>query len=251
MPLARTLRAHLQPFDSGKLAPRVGNVVLSEGETIDDDAVAGMIESAAADDFDFVWIESRTKLDTTLLDYRGTIVELQGDRDEALSKINIPGTQCACRPLEIDSDGVIFEQLLRFAAESRFTTDPRISDAAFRQHKLALLQGHIANRQGVITFAYWPDDPARPIGYTCTSINEQAAHVYDLSVDPDFQRANVARTLLVSSLTRFASLHPEIRRFMARIYDDNIPCLRLMRSIGFADTGRLFHYYHCWPKVSR
>jgi len=251
MPLVQTLQPRFQPFDSGRLAPRVGNLTLSDGERITDDAAALLIEKAAADDYDFVWIESLTPLETTRFEHRGTIIELQGDRDTARASINLAELRCDVRPLEIASDWATLEELMRFAAASRFTTDPRIADASFRQHKLALLRAHIENRQGVVAIAYSRDEPARPVGYTCTSINEETAYVYDLAVDPDFRRAAVALTLLRDNLERFASTHPGIRRYMTRIYEDNIPCLRLFRNLGYTDTGRLFHYYHCWPKECR
>jgi len=249
MPLVQSLRPQLQPFDSGKLAPRVANIILSAGETIDDDAAAGIIENAMAEDFDFVWIESQTKLDTAQLDYRGTIVELQADREEVLSNLPVSSAQCDIRTLDPHTEVVTFEKLMGFIAATRFGTDPHISPASFREHKRALLKGHIDTRHGVITVACAPEDPSRPIGYTCTSLSEQGAHVYDLCTDPDFRRSSIGRTLLRFSIEQYRVLHPDARRYMTRIYDDNIPCLRLFRSIGFADTGRLFHYYHCWPKA--
>jgi ribosomal protein S18 acetylase RimI-like enzyme len=249
MPLVQTLQPRFQPFDSGKLAPRVGNIILTDAETVTDDIAAELIDHAAADDFDLVWIESPARLETSRLDYRGTIIEVQGDRDTVRASLPPGDISCEVRPLETDSDWRTLEELMRFAAASRFTTDPGIPTAAFRTHKLALLRAHVENRQGVVSIAWSAEGSA--VGYTCTSIQDQTAYVYDLAVDPGFRRGSVGRTLLRHNLERFTRTHPEIRRYVTRIYEDNIPCLRLFWNLGYVNTGRLFHYYHCWPKGRR
>src|SRR5436190_11461407 len=136
MPTTATLEPRLQSFDSGIIAPRVGHLFLSEGEIVDDHAAGELVERAAASGFDLVWIESRSRLNITRWDYRGTIVEVEGDRDRALSKIQLAAARCDVRPLQ--SDWKVVEELLRFAAASRFRSDPHIAEASFRRHKMAL-----------------------------------------------------------------------------------------------------------------
>jgi len=177
-------------------------------------------------------------------------VELEAERDTALSSIRLAGAGYEVRALQSDADWILVEESMRFAAASRFTTDPHIAEASFRRHKMALLRSHVQNRQGLLSIAHPRDsEPARPIGYTCMSIHERTATVYDLAVDPEHRRASVGLRLLQHGLQRLASAHPNIHRITTRIYDDNVPCLRLFASLGFVPTGRLFHYYHCWPAL--
>lgn len=248
MPIATTiLEPRIQPFDSGLIAPRVGHLFLSESATVDDNAAGDLVARAAASGFDLVWIESQSRLETTRWDYRGTIVELNGERDAALSSIRLATGSCDIRSLESDADWALVEESLRFAATSRFTTDPHIAEASFRRHKMSLLKSHVENRQGMISIAHPERALDHPIGYTCFSIHEGTASVYDLAVDPEHRRASVALRLLQHALQRLTSAHPDIRKMTTRIYDDNAPCLRLFENLGFVRTGRLFHYYHCWP----
>ena len=238
-----------QPFDSGILAPSVGFLTLSNGESVDDAAARAMSERAADAGFDLVWIESSRPLETALLDDRGTVVELEGERDEALSRLPPESGAHEVRTVESAADWAVLEELLRFAPSSRFSTDPRVSTQAFRRHKLALLRGHVQNRHGLVSMAYSAADPARAVGCHCTSIDAEGRVVfYDLAVDPEFRRGFVALALIRYNLQRFAREHPDARRVTVRIYDDNEPSLRLFDTLGLTRTGRVAHYYHCWPK---
>jgi ribosomal protein S18 acetylase RimI-like enzyme len=243
------LRARLQAFDSGKIAPRVGSVVLSEGVTISDDAILDLIESAASEEFDLVWIETRSKLETTLLDYRGTIVEFAGDRQEALARARLTTLRYDVRALQCDSDWADVEELMRFAAPTRFNTDPHIAEASFRQHKLSLMKGHVATKHGMVALAYSPGDRKRAVGYHCASLDEQTTTMYEIAVDRDFRGGFAALSLIGYSLEHFVALHPGARRLAARIYEDNPASQRFFRKLGLAPTEQTLHYYHCWPML--
>ncbi len=237
-------RPLLQPFDSGKLAPRVGSHILPDGETFGDDDARLLIEQAA-DAFDLIWIEASRRLETTLLDDRGTIVELHGDRDTALSKVQLAALRYDVRELESEADWATLEELMRFAPSSRFASDPHIPQASFRRHKLSLLKVHVQNRGGLVSLAYPPNDPARAVGYHCTSLDADRNVVfYDLAVDPEFRRGFVALNLIRYNLERFAAAHPDARRLTVRIYDDNTASLRLFANLGLEPTGRRAHGYH-------
>lgn len=250
MAIVPPLLAEFQPFDSGKIAPRVGSVILGESALVDPESIGEMLESAAADALDLVWIESRSKIESLALDYRGTIVELVGDRDEALSKIQVPDRGYDIRVVECESDWARLVELLPFTAKTRFSTDPNISEISFREHKLSLLKSHVENRKGMVTITYSPDDPLRPIGYCCTSVDQPTMIIYDIAVDPSFRRGFVGFSLVRFHLERFASIHPAARRLCTRIYEENTACLQLFYNVGMMPTGRLFHYYHCWPMHS-
>lgn len=230
------LRPRLQTFDSGKLAERVGYVVLDDAKTVD-------VDELIDDSFDFIWIETPQKLHTTRFDYRGTVIELEGDRAEALSQTRLAGVRYDVSALKSDSEWQQVEELMAHAAPSRFSNDPHISEAAFRRHKMSLLRSHVENKNGAIALARSAGDP---VGYQCSSLNERAVQLYDIAIARQFRQGFAALNLIGWMLERF-----DIDRVSTRIYDDNAASLRLFQHLGLRPTGRQSHYYHYWPEESR
>jgi ribosomal protein S18 acetylase RimI-like enzyme len=242
------LRPRLQTFDSGKLADRVGYAVLEDAEAGPDlpRRIEELLEAAAAESFDLLWIESPAKLDTARLEYRGTVVELEGDRAKALAQARLADVRYDVTALKSDSDWDQVEGLMPYAAPTRFSTDAHISEASFRRHKVSLLKSHVENRNGAVALARSADEPG-PIGYQCTSVDEDAVQLYDIAVHPRFRHGFAALNLLRWNLERFAELFPGTRRLATRIYDDNVASLRFFQHLGLSPTGRQHHYYHYWP----
>jgi ribosomal protein S18 acetylase RimI-like enzyme len=241
------LRARLQTFDSGKVAARVGYVIAGRDDAIGDADILELIEAAEADSFELIWIQTCSRLETTLLDYRGTLVEVEGDRENVLSRARLASPRYEVRALESDWDWGKVERLMRFAAATRFSADPHISEAAVRHHKLSLLKSHVENKHGAVALAYSIEEPARFVGYQCTSLEEHSVQLYEIAVDTRFRRGFAAANLVRYNLDRFASAYPDAKRVVARIYDDNVASLRFFERLGLSPTGRLLHYYHCWP----
>lgn len=243
-------RPRLQTFDSGKVADRVGYFIFGDAEPASDADLRELIKAASAESFDLLWIESRGRLETTLLDYRGTVVEMEGDCAKALAQARLADVRYDVKALKSDSDWDQLEGLMSYAAPTRFSTDAHISEASFRQHKVSLLKSHVENRNGAIALARSTDEPDRLAGYQCTSLDERAVQLYDIAVDPRFRNGFAARNLVRWNLERFASLFPDMRRVATRIYDDNVASLRFFQHLGLSPTGRQFHYYHYWPERS-
>lgn len=241
------LRPRLQTFDSGKLADRVGSVVLGEAETVADGDILQLIEGASAEGFDLLWVETPARLETTLLDYRGTVVELEGDLAKALSQARFADVRYDVSGLKSASDWHQVEGLMSHAAPTRFSTDAHISEASFRHHKVSLLKSHVENRNGAVALARSTDAPDQLIGYQCTSGDERSVQLYDIVVDPRFQQGFAALNLVLWSLERFTALFPGTLRLSTRIYDDNVASLRFFQRLGLSLTGRQHHYYHYWP----
>lgn len=242
------LAARLNTFDSGKLAARVGSLILEDEDGIRDAALVELIDAAVADGLDLVWIQTCAKLETDLLEYRGTLVEMEGDRDDALAQARLASVRYDVRAVNSDSDWHQLARLLPFAAPTRFSTDPHISVASARQHKISLMKSHVENRSGTAALAYSASQPDRPVAYHCASLDERAVQLYEIAVDPEFRRGFVALNLIRHSLEFFTSRFPEIRRVATRIYSDNEASLRFFQYLGLCATGRQLHYYHCWPQ---
>jgi ribosomal protein S18 acetylase RimI-like enzyme len=242
------LAARLNTFDSGKVAARVGSLILENDDGLGDAALLELIDAAVADELDFVWIQTYAKLQTNLLEYRGMLVEMEGDREKALAQARLASLRYDVRALKSDSDWHQLARLLPFAAPTRFSTDPHISVASAREHKMSLMKSHVENRNGTVALAYSPSEPARPVAFHCASLDEGAVQLYEIAVDPEFRRGFVALNLIRHSLEFFASRFPEIRRVATRIYSDNETSIRFFQYLGLSATGRHLHYYHCWPR---
>lgn len=248
------LRPRLQKFDSGKVAARVGYFIFGDAETVRTNRprlTDDLIDAASAESFDLLWIETPVRLETPLLDYRGTVVELEGDRAKALSQARLADVRYDVRGLQSASDWLQVEGLMAHAAPTRFSTDPHISEGSFRHHKVSLLRSHVENRNGAVALARSPDEPERLAGYQCTSVDERAVQLYDIAIDPRFRVGFAALNLVRWNLERFASLFPEIRRVSTRIYDDNTASLRFFEHFGMSPTGPQLHYYHYWREGTR
>jgi RimJ/RimL family protein N-acetyltransferase len=244
-------RPLLHTFDSGKVADRVASLILGEDETVSDAEIAELLEAASAESFDLFWIQTRTPLDSPLLEHRGTLVELEGSRDAILSRCRLAPPRHGIRALASDADWDLVEQLLRFSAPTRFSTDRNITEATVRRHKLSLLKGHVENRHGVVALSYPIENPAQSVGYHSTSLEDDHVLLYEIAVDPAFRRGAAAINLVRYNLERLAESYPGAERVVTRIYEDNIASLQLFARLDMTPTGRLFHYYHCWPKERR
>lgn len=244
------LQPRLHLFDSGKIAGRVGSIIIGADESVRDADVAGWI-GAAADSFDLIWVQTQSRLEATLLDYRGTMVEMEGDRETVLSRSRLATLRYDVRALESDSDWREVERLLEFAAATRFSSDPHVSEATVRRHKLALMRSHVENRYGVVALSYTVERPAQLAGFQCTSLKKGSIDLYEIAVDPRFRQGFAATNLIRYNLERFALAHPEAERVVTRIYDNNVASLRFFERLGLSPTGRQLHYYHFWPTGSQ
>lgn len=242
------LQPRLQTFDSGRIADRVGFLIVGDDETVRDADVAAWM---AADSFDLIWIQSSSRLETRLLEYRGTLVEMEGDRETVLSRSRLAALRYDVRTLESDADWREVEQLMEFAAATRFSADPHVSSASVRRHKLSLLKNHVQNKHGAVALAYSLERPVQLVGFQCTSMEEGRLDLYEIAVDSRFRRGFAATNLVRYNLERFAVAYPEAERLVTRIYDDNVASLRFFERLGLSPTGRQRHYYHCWPKGKR
>jgi ribosomal protein S18 acetylase RimI-like enzyme len=242
------LRPQLAVFDSGMIAPRVGSIILGESETLREEDVPSLTDAAAEEHFDLVWVQASSRLNTQLLDYRGTLVEMAGRREDVLSRARLADQRYGIRTLQSETDWLDVERLLAFAAATRFSTDAHVSQAQFRQHKLALLKSHVQNRYGEVALAY---SSGQPLGYQCTSLEDDSVNLYEIAVDTAFRRGFAGLNLVRYNLDRFALTHPDAERVVARIYEDNVPSLRFFEHLGLRATGRLLHYYHLWGNHDR
>ncbi len=245
------LRPRLHAFDSGMIAPRVGSITLGDDETICDAEVLALTKAAAAENFDLIWMQTSRRLDTNLLDYRGTLVEMEGSREYVLSRARMADQRFHVRTLESETDWGEVEQLMPFAAPTRFSTDAHVSVATFRQHKLAVLKSHVQNRYGEIALAYSTGERLRLVGYQCTSLEEDSMNLYEIAVDTEYRRGFAGLNLVRYNLDRFGLTHPDAERVVARIYEDNVPSQRFFEHLGLCPTGRLRHYYHFWGNQQR
>jgi GNAT superfamily N-acetyltransferase len=245
------LRPLLQTFDSGLIAPRVGSITLGDHTTIGDAEVPALVDAAAAESFDLIWIQTSSRLETTLLDYRGTLVELEGLRGHVLARAGLAESRYRVRALESETDWAEVETLMPFAAATRFSTDPHVPEASFRKHKLAMLKSLVENRHGKIALAYSRGESAGLVGYQCTSVDSDRIHLYEIAVDTEFRRGFAGLNLVRYNLDRFILTHPDAERIIVRIYENNIASLRFFEHLGFRPTGQLRHYYHFWGNQHR
>lgn len=89
----------------------------------------------------------------------------------------------------------------------------------------------VAEQEGVI------------IGYVIYSMAAGEAHILNLCIDPDRQRAGFGRQLLTHVIDMLHDLPVETLFLEVRV--SNISAQRLYESMGFNEIGRRRNYYPC------
>lgn len=233
-----------QPFDSGRIARKVGVVSLENGTGLPNEAGAAICESGRRSGYDLLTLEAGAPVDLAGFEARGVALTLEGRLDDVAKQLSKLRTVAHVRPIE-GRDWPIVEDMLRWAGRTRFTSDPRIPGSVARVHKLAMLREVAETRPGCTLVAAVGAAGAPLAGLQSSYLTDDAAVFYEIMVDPERRSGFVASGLLAEGARRLRQLRPggPVR---ARIYLDNTPSIKLFTRVGMSPTGREDHHYHAW-----
>lgn len=174
---------------------------------------------------------------------RGVLTTLEAEPAAVGERLRVAPGRTPVRTLAA-SDWPEVLGLLRWAAPTRFSADPRIPAAAAREHKLAMLRAY-AERSPDNALVALGGDPERVVGFHLSYLDGRVAVLYEIIVEPAHRHGFAAVDLLAENCRRLAS-GGGLRRLSTRIYSDNTPSIRLFEGIGMRQTGRQEHYFHAW-----
>lgn len=240
-----SFRIDEQPFDSGRLARRVGVVTLTGAEPPEPGLGARIRRRGQEEGFDLLTLKSGGPVDLESFEPRGVLLELTGGVGQMRRRMARFLDRVPVRPIE-GGDWPALGSMLAYAAPTRFSRDPRLTPRVVAEHKLAMLRAY-AQRYPQHALVVETDEPGERIGGFQVSFVDKGRFVYyEIVVAPALRRGFAAVALLGENVTRYDG--PDNAEALTRIYEDNETSLRLFERLGMVRTGRRDYYYHCWTR---
>lgn len=236
-------RIEHQPFDSGRIARRVGVVHLTDPPAADGDAI---LAAGRRDGYDLLTLRAGGPAHVNGFRPLGVLLHLRGALGEVLRRTHGMPIRHRPRPIE-PGDWPRIASLLPHAAPTRFSRDSTIGEQCVRRHKLDMLRSY-ADRDPEHALVLEDGGRSRDLmGFQLSCYDGQSVLLYEIAVRPDRRRELAALALLLTNLRSYSERCFPGTLVRTRIYEDNAASLSLFEKLGLQRTGQCDHYYHARP----
>lgn len=235
----------LQPFDSGRLAPRVGSVVLGPNIVLCESNLAELMGQALCENYNLIFIAANDSQPAAQRHFVGRLVEYEGRFEELLDNTSAANTSYRFRGWETQADWRGVEELISHSAGTRFFLDPNIDRESAVAHKLAMLKQILATRAANLTFAF--SSTGEFTAYICTYLEDDVMFLYEVAVAPEHRRQSLTVAHTNFNLATLAARFGTPQLVRTRVYATNLPSILLCKGLGLRSSGQATNYYHLWP----
>ena len=230
-------------FDSGIIAPKVGNLVLEDYSDIDREDGSLIANHAKKENYSFIALGTETPVDLEGFVPMGVIHELEAKVSNAWENIcNIPD-MFNIRPLT-GSDWNQVKELMDVYPPNRYSKDSNLKIEQVINHKLAILKHLAKNYPPYALGAFSKQNEL--LGFHFLRLgDDDIMFLQELLVKPNYRVGFVSLQLVKENLNTVMK-NTKIKCLATRVYEDNHVSINFFNKLGFVKVRKKEYYYHMW-----
>jgi len=237
-------RIEPQEFDSGRLAPAVGTLVLERPIAPSPDDEARIVAQARTEGYDLICLALPGPTRLRWFDYVGTLDEYAVDLARALEALRGVPRRVEARPVGPDDwDGV--KDLLSYSSATRFSNDLRLPREVVTEHKLDMLRTYATRYP---RYSLVAPSPGGLLGLQWSYHSMSDLVLYEIVVKRSVAAGFVGLALLAENVARISQDVASLDRVVSWIYEHNKRSITFFSGLGLRWTGRRQCFYHLWPR---
>ena len=230
-------------FDSGIIAPKVGNLVLEDCKNVHEGDGKLVRDCAREKKYSLITLGIETPVELDGFEHFGIIQEIEAKTDNVWKNVcNIP-TKFNVRPIG-DSDWEQVKELLYTYPPTRYSKDPNVTFEQVVMHKLSILK-HLAKKYPKYAIgAFSKQDEL--IGFHFLRLTgADFLFLQELLVKPDYRVGFVSLQLVKENLSAVIN-DIGVKCLATRVYEDNNVSRNFFSKLGFLSLKKKEYYYHMW-----
>ncbi len=239
----RTYRIEKNDFDSGLIATKVGDLILSDCNNLKEEDGIEFANYAHKNNYSLVYLKTTVPVKLKGFTHVGVIKKLTSTADVILDKVSKVQSKFLTRFIE-DKDWVSIEELLYNAPPTRYSNDKNLTKEQVVKHKLAIFK-HLTKLNPNLALAALSRSNEL-IGIHFLKLGENNDLVMqEIHVKPAYQIGFVSLQLVKENLNT-ACNSTKIKSVVTRVYEDNAKSIIFFKHLGFIEEGNKEFYYHLW-----
>jgi len=224
-------------FDSGLLAPKVGEIFCFE-KIINYEAEIEKI--ARKENYNLVCFSSPSTEDLQRFKYKGTLISLEIEIQNFKENIQKLPDKYELKDFLIENWDYI-ENSIPHLWGSRFSNDENITFKNYQKHKLKLIKHYFQNYPSIFKVRETKE------GYDAflfSYLKNEDLVYYEGFITENYRTGLLGTSLLKQTVNE--GIKKGAQRVKTNVYSDNIRFLKTYKGLGFKETGEK-HFYHLWP----
>lgn len=229
-------------FDSGIIAPKVGNLILENYRSLQDNDSDRIVHYARSNNYNLVTLAAEELLDLKDFVHFGTIYEVEADFTDVWDCIKDIPERFYIRQIN-ESDWLHIKKLLYTYPPTRYSKDPNVTMEQVVVHKLNILK-HLADKYPKYALGAFSSNDEL-IGFHFLRVLNNIILLQELLVNPGYRIGFVSLQLVKENL-KIIRANSDLQRLATRVYEDNKTSINFFTKLKFLQLKKKEHYYHMW-----
>ena len=230
-------------FDSGVIAPKVGNLTLEDFRNLKKEDEKLISEAAQQNNYNLIVLSSLEPVELNGFSYVGVIHEVEADINQVWKNIeNIPSL---FKVKELDnSNWNEVKELLDIYPPNRYSKDIKIKKETVLEHKLTILK-HLANTYPKYSLGLFSKENKLEGFHFLRITSDDLLFLQELLVKPTY-RIGFAPLQLVKDNIKSIKDNTTVTTLATRFYENNLVSMNFFNRLGFTKLRKKEYYYHMW-----
>ncbi len=230
-------------FDTGVIAPRVGNLLLENYKFLKKDDEKEIVDFAKRNNYNLILLNSNEPIDLSSFLHVGTIYEVEASINDVWKNLeNIP---VLFKTKELSgADWTQVEELLDIYPPNRYSKDPKLTKEKVLTHKSLILK-HLAKNFPKYSLGLFSKESELVGFHFSRAVDSDLLFLQELLVSPKY-RVGFASLQLVKDNLKIIMENTSIKSLATRFYNDNSASMSFFTKLGFKKLRKKEYCYHLW-----